>query len=343
MGKLKLHVIGALPGPLGGTTVLFEQLVSELRNHNTIDLSVSDTTQFKKAGLLKKVYYFVRCLYYCSISEVTVLNTSANGALYFGPILLFFVRLFRKRFMLRMFGGIFNDTYKKYGVFKREIMNGLLNRSDTLFFETDLVVNYFRDRFPNTKIVKLPNSRPKSKLKCDYSIMSRYVFVGAIKRSKGVLDLLEVAKDFPQAHFSFAGPIIEQDLLKLIQNADNCNYYGVVDSNNIYKFLSGASCLILPTKHFGEGYPGVILEAYSIGLPVITTRWRSIPEIVEEGVTGYLTEVGSLSSLFHAIINFENLNSSEKERMGERARCFFLANFESERVLNIFLSKIKEQ
>ena len=64
--------------------------------------------------------------------------------------------------------------------------------------------------------------------------------------------------------------------------------------------LSGYHMLLLPTKALTEGYPGAILEAYSAGLPIITTRCGGIPEIVDE-TSGMFVEPGNADALFVAI------------------------------------------
>lgn len=46
-----------------------------------------------------------------------------------------------------------------------------------------------------------------------------------------------------------------------------------------------------------EGYPGIIIEAYSVGVPAIATNVGGIPEILEEGETGFIIEPMQVSAL----------------------------------------------
>ena len=59
-------------------------------------------------------------------------------------------------------------------------------------------------------------------------------------------------------------------------------YRGFLTHDEVDARLWDYDCLVLPTFHASEGYPGVIAEAFVHGLPVITTRWLAIPEIVDE-------------------------------------------------------------
>ena len=65
--------------------------------------------------------------------------------------------------------------------------------------------------------------------------------------------------------------------------------------------LAEYDALVLPTFYAGEGHPGVVIEAIVAGLPVIATRFRSLPELVEEGVNGVLVEPGDAGALAAAI------------------------------------------
>jgi glycosyltransferase involved in cell wall biosynthesis len=59
-------------------------------------------------------------------------------------------------------------------------------------------------------------------------------------------------------------------------------YCGFLTHSQVSEMLWAYDCLVLPTFHPGEGYPGVIAEAFAHELPVITTNWLAIPEIVDE-------------------------------------------------------------
>jgi len=83
-------------------------------------------------------------------------------------------------------------------------------------------------------------------------------------------------------------------------------YKGIVQQAEIPELLKKYDVLVLPTHYSGEGYPGVIIEAKRSGLAVVTTRWRSIPEIVEHDVTGLLVEPGSHGELLDALQSLQN-------------------------------------
>lgn len=44
--------------------------------------------------------------------------------------------------------------------------------------------------------------------------------------------------------------------------------------------------LLFPTHFYTEGIPGTIIDAYAAGVPVISAKWESFSDVVDEGVTG---------------------------------------------------------
>lgn len=76
---------------------------------------------------------------------------------------------------------------------------------------------------------------------------------------------------------------------------NNINYVGWLPPSELAKYFSSANVLIMPSRW--ESFGLVAAEAHSYGLPVIASRCCSLPEVVEEGVTGFLFEPGSSNEL----------------------------------------------
>ena len=74
---------------------------------------------------------------------------------------------------------------------------------------------------------------------------------------------------------------------------------------------------VLPS--FVEGLPFTILEAMSYGIPIITTRVGSIPEVVVENKNGLFADIGSAEDLSQKIKFLVN-NPNLCEKMGEQNR-----------------------
>ena len=92
---------------------------------------------------------------------------------------------------------------------------------------------------------------------------------------------------------------------------------GYVSGPEKFRLLAEAAIYVLPS--YNEGVPISILEAMSVGLPIVTTPVGGIPDVIRDGEEGFLVSPGSIDQLARRII--ELLGSEDlRKRMGENAR-----------------------
>ena len=102
-------------------------------------------------------------------------------------------------------------------------------------------------------------------------------------------------------------------------------------------FWKDADIFVFPTYYHNECFPLVILEAMEQGLPVISTNAGAIPDIIDNGNSGYTVEKSNPSSLASAI----ELLIKDPElciSMGKAGRKLFEEKFTEE----VFEKKMKE-
>jgi len=97
------------------------------------------------------------------------------------------------------------------------------------------------------------------------------------------------------------------------------HYAGFVSGNQKDKLLRTADLFCFPTFYPNENQPVNLIEAMAFGLPVLTTRWRSLPEVFPKGYPG-LVDVRSPEQIANGLLN---LLSED----GEMLRNLFLKNF----------------
>jgi len=96
--------------------------------------------------------------------------------------------------------------------------------------------------------------------------------------------------------------------------ADQTMFLGRIDA--IAPLLAGADLFLLPTER--ESFGLSALEALACGVPVIGTRAGGLPEVVRDGVTGFLRDVGDVEGMSAAAVDI--LSSPEKwQAMSEAA------------------------
>ena len=83
---------------------------------------------------------------------------------------------------------------------------------------------------------------------------------------------------------------------------DCIRYKGTVDSYKSVEVLKDYFALLFPTRFFTEGVPGTIIDAYAAGIPVVSARWESFSDVVDDGVTGLSYEFGKEDGLFERLL-----------------------------------------
>jgi glycosyltransferase involved in cell wall biosynthesis len=92
------------------------------------------------------------------------------------------------------------------------------------------------------------------------------------------------------------------------------------------EFLPTLDVLVLGSAARSEGTPTVIIEAMTLGLPVIATRVGGVPELVDDGVTGFLVEPGDVTDLARRMRQL-TADPALREAMGRRGRAKADAEF----------------
>jgi glycosyltransferase involved in cell wall biosynthesis len=150
----------------------------------------------------------------------------------------------------------------------------------------------------------------------------RLVCVGRLSEQKGQLLILDalarlLAEGIPfEMVLAGDGPmrsVIEKQIQSLGLNK-HVRITGWLSNDAVRRELLAARAMVLPS--FAEGLPVVIMEALALGRPVVTTYVAGIPELVEEGVSGWLIPAGSVSDLAGALRRVLQTPISELTKMG---------------------------
>lgn len=299
--KAKHVILGPLknkknPSKTGGIIILFDDFVRWLSSQK-IEFSVIDTNKANyKLKFLSLVHIFWSIVVRIPKASSVSLHGTMNDYIYISPFLVWYARIWNTKVCLRKFAGNFEELYNnELSAIKKASVKYALRNANVLLFETKNLLK-FGQQF-NRNSYWLPNTRltsePKTNLP-DTEYTRNFVFISHVSREKGLEDLIKVFSELGAEYsLTIYGPIVDPDIQLGI--SPNIRYNGVLNPNQVPKVLSTFDCLILPS--YREGYPGIIIEAFSVGIPIITTRVGGIPEIVQHNVQGILVEPGNLSVL----------------------------------------------
>lgn len=111
---------------------------------------------------------------------------------------------------------------------------------------------------------------------------------------------------------------------------DRIHFAGSVGQDRIVERYHAADVFCLPS--FAEGVPVVLMEAMATGLPVVTTLITGVPELVDDGVAGFLVRPGRSDLLADALERVARLDPAERDRMGREGRRRVTEEFSTERL-----------
>lgn len=199
--------------------------------------------------------------------------------------------------------------------------------SDLTIFQNNDDAEYFKQQglvSPN-KVMVIPGSGvntrvfASNRVQRDKQVQLREEFgflpgdvvvtmISRVIRSKGVLEFMAAAraikKEFPKIRFLLVGPEDKDNLDRLsveelAQLKQHVLWTGA--RQDVPDILGMSDIFVLPSA-YREGIPRVLLEAASMGLPIVTTNSPGCKEVVENGENGYLVPVRDADALKEAIL-----------------------------------------
>jgi len=322
--------------PVGGATRSFKTLM-EYMHREGVEIQLGNTQEFRGQPLKN---FWERCwqaVFSCFSTNIIFLNASLRGITTLGPALYIIARLTGSKIVIRPFGGAFDQQYRTSNPVVQWLLRNTVLKADILFLQTERLMQFFQPLAKNA--IQLATSRPDVLEKASANTkpyQKRFVFVGMMTEAKGVWTLHEASKQLDDSYtVHMYGPPIDELKEELVTT----HYQGVLKPEAVQQKLQEYDVLVLPTHYQGEGYPGVIIEAYSMGLPVIASDWKSIPELVEHGVTGLLVPPQDATALANAM---KAMNEETHGQLSQSARQHFLEHYESERVLGQMLQQLRD-
>lgn len=171
---------------------------------------------------------------------------------------------------------------------------------DTDSFHPDLVSNQMRDR--------LSGGHPDAPL---------LLYVGRVSAEKEIDKIKPVLENIPNARLAIVGNGPAREELEALFAGTNTNFVGYLHGQDLGSAYASADAFIFPSSTETLGL--VLLEAMAAGCPVVAARRGGIPDIVTDGVNGYLFEPDDPQG---AIAATQKLlaKTDEREQLRQNAR-----------------------
>ncbi len=183
-------------------------------------------------------------------------------------------------------------------------------------------------------------------------VKDSFLYMARITKSKGILEYIKAAeivkKTFPNAEFHIVGPVdnaVETDdcIQETINNAVENNiiiYHGKVD--NVIDYLKECRYFVYPS-YYPEGVPRCVLQALSIGRPIITTDSVGCKDTVIDGKNGYIihlpVSIEELSAKMIELINNPGLSDAMSKESRKLSEEIFDINIVNKKIIGFFREK----
>lgn len=242
--------------------------------------------------------------------------------------------------ILHLHGGEFAIFYEKEcGSLRKRFVRYIFNKASRVIVLSSTWKAWVQSISTNPQIeaiynpVLLPKTMPTWAMRKPGTVL----FLGNIRKQKGVYDLLDaavkVAADYPEFRLLLGGDGEIKQAQIYAENlgiGNKVELLGWIKGADKERYLAEAMIYVLPS--YNEGLPMSILEAMAVGLPILSTSVGGIPEAITDGVEGFLIKPGNVDELSIRLSQLIG-DTALAQHMGESARHKAEACFSSDAVL----------
>jgi glycosyltransferase involved in cell wall biosynthesis len=355
--KVKLLIVGQTPPPFVGQMLSIESLVNANYQHLDVyhtRMNYSQRPDQIGKVRLRKLFHLLRVIV---DSSYKILRHRID-VIYYPPGIdtVPVLRDIATLMVLRRFGRKLILSFHASGICERGdswrgIVGWLFRRA---FFFPDAAIQKSSLNPPDGQFLKakavytVPNGLPDQFERFrNLKSVNRFpviLFVGLMKEEKGVEVLIEAARLLQarglEFRLEFVGEFTSEayreKVLREVQDkqlTDCVLFSGGKFGEEKWAHFRRADIFCFPTYYPAESFGMVAVEAMMFELPVVSTRWRGIPDIVEDGVTGFLTAVRDALAMADRLAQLLQ-DESMRSAMGRKGRSRYLQLFTIENYIH---------
>lgn len=235
--------------------------------------------------------------------DVAHLHTAERGSFWRKNILLKTYHKFGVKVVMHHHAAEFEEFYASSSQKQKAKIQRALAEADVNIVLSERLIPMIKDKEPKAKVEVLYNAVqtfPKNPYNAD---ANGVLFLGRLGNRKGTFDLLNAIKLLDEKipreiKFYLCGDgEIEhvKERVSALNIAHRISHIGWIDGAQKEAILQNTMINVLPS--YNEGLPMTILETMARGIPNISTRIASIPEVIKNGENGFMITPGDVESL----------------------------------------------
>jgi glycosyltransferase involved in cell wall biosynthesis len=351
--KKRVLVVGQTPPPLNGQTIMIQALLDGrydgLDLHH-VRLNFSRSTDEIGAFQTRKLYVLLETL----LDIVAGRWSSKAQILYYPPagptlnpvlrdiFLLVGTRWLFKYTVFHFHAAGLLEIYPRLPWWLKPLFNLAYRNADLAIFTTESTASA-GPALGARKVFVIPNGIP------DYALarsaishrtkrsVPRILFVGILCQGKGLLTLIdacaEVQKTGASFHLSCVGAFDSEDFKRQVEDLIQSrgltgvvSFPGVLSGEKKAEAFLEADVFCYPSHYHAESFGLVLIEAMSYGLPILTTRWRGIPDVVAGSGGALMVEPEMPHLLAEGLLTLIR-DADLRTRMGRNNRAWFAKHY----------------
>ena len=357
--KKKVLIVGQIPPPYGGQAIRIKQTIDH--KYKTLEIYHVDLNFSQNMAGVGKVNPLKILHLFSTILRILKIRFSKGVKnIYYPPAGPNTIPIIRDTIILTLVRPFFKKTifhFRASGISEKLKKNKQLYfLSYAAYHKPDISLQLSRHAPPDGSFFKSktthvlnngqPNLNPYNKRPNQKTDSIKLLYVGVIKESKGVFDLLEALKLLVNTNKNIllrimGEPDHVQTKNRLVKTAKTLNIskhiecLGAISGNERFDFYLDSNIFVFPSFFESEAMPNVVIEAMQFNLPVVATKWRGAKELVIDNETGFLVPIKSPLSFFESVqtlINKPELRIS----MGLKGRKHFLENYQEKKYFKNF-------
>jgi len=297
----------------GVSSVVNTYLSSNILKKHRLFLVSSHRTGSHISKIMHAMTGLSMTLYYLLMNNIDIVHIHEGNINSFKRKFYYLklVSFFKCKVVFHHHGGALLDEYEAYSMKWQKRIKTTLETAGVVICLSEGWKDAVHKVAPwaNIEVVPNPVTIPYeiNKRENDTKNQTALAFLGHIKESKGIFDLLRVVKRLLNGgvnimlYIGGSGDIsrLKHEIFAL-QIERNVDFLGWISEVERECLLKKTDIFVLPS--YSECLPMSILEAASYGVPVIATAVGGIPEIIADGKSGFLVQPGDLNMLYERLI-----------------------------------------
>ena len=294
---------------LNGQTVKTKIVTTELKRQLGADQVMKIDTHGGARILPKVVFQLLQAFRRC---RNVIILPAHNGIRIFVPLCVAFHRIYHRNLHYVVIGGWLPEFLKN-----RKSLSKALKTFDGIYVETNTMKKALEERgfanvyvMPNFKDLHILN---ESELIYHHTEPYPLCTFSRVMKEKGIEDAVNAVK---RVNEQCGRTVYTLDIYGQVDSSQTewfeelknqfppyIRYGGLVPFDQSVEALKPYFALLFPTVFFTEGIPGTIIDAYAAGVPVISSKWESFSDVIDDEITGIGYAFGDFDELCTVLKN----------------------------------------